>query len=106
MGAPTTFMWADDGPLANPDLFGGMWDAWRDGDNTPKAQYFGMGSLTSAQFDGITDALGGSMGAKQTATSLASSIGNMGAEVLKAGSAGSSSAGMMAVAFAVFGGAV
>ena len=101
--APTTFMWADDGPLANPELFGGMWDAWRDGDNSPKAQYFGMGSLTSAQFDGINNALGGQ---KDTTASLASSIGKMSAGVLKTSSDGVSSVGALAIAFAVFGGAI
>jgi hypothetical protein len=38
---PSTFAWEDDGPLADPALFGNMWAPWRDGDDTPKAHYFG-----------------------------------------------------------------
>lgn len=92
--APTTFMWADDGPLADPDLFGGMWDAWRDGDNTPKAQYFGLSVLDSDKFAGVSDML---HKGSASATGLASSLTATGS---------SGSFGMMAVALTVFGGVV
>ena len=39
---PSTFAWEDDGPLADPALFGSVWAPWRDGDDTPKAHYFGL----------------------------------------------------------------
>lgn len=37
--APSSFRWSDDGPLANPSLFGGVWSPWRDAEGVPKAQY-------------------------------------------------------------------
>ena len=42
---PSNFKWEDDGPLADPSLFDGVWSAWRDGDNTPKAHYYGLSRL-------------------------------------------------------------
>lgn len=42
---PSSFAWADDGPLANPELFGEMWAPWRDSEGSPKALYFGMQAL-------------------------------------------------------------
>lgn len=53
---PTTFKWADDGPLASPDNFGGMWDSWRDGSNNPKAQYIGM-DLDDSQVESLNSKL-------------------------------------------------
>mmetsp|Transcript_38754 Transcript_38754/g.89302 ORF Transcript_38754/g.89302 Transcript_38754/m.89302 type:complete len:662 (+) Transcript_38754:70-2055(+) len=92
--APSTFMWADDGPLADPALFGGMWDSWRDGDNTPKAQYFGMSVLDADKFEGMTAML-------HHSTDLAVSMGSA-----MALTGGSGSFGMMAVALTVFGAAI
>jgi len=92
--APTTFMWADDGPLADPSLFGGMWDAWRDGDNTPKAQYYGMSVLDAEGFNGVSKML------HSGSTNMAASFGSV------ASTGGSGSVGIMALALTVFGGAV
>ena len=36
---PTSVAWADDGPLANPALFGGYWVPWRDELGQPFATY-------------------------------------------------------------------
>jgi len=36
---PTSVAWADDGPLANPALFGGYWVPWRDELGQPLATY-------------------------------------------------------------------
>ncbi|KAJ8604154.1 hypothetical protein CTAYLR_008573 [Chrysophaeum taylorii] len=43
--APSTFAWEDDGPLANPDNFGGVWAPWRDADSQPNARYVGTKGL-------------------------------------------------------------
>ncbi|CAM9985041.1 unnamed protein product [Discosporangium mesarthrocarpum] len=44
---PTDFLWADDGPLADPANFGG-WLPWRDDDGTPLALYFEGTSMSSS----------------------------------------------------------
>lgn len=36
---PSTEQWADDGPLADPQLFNGVWSPWRDDQNLPYATY-------------------------------------------------------------------
>lgn len=36
---PSTEQWTDDGPLADPQLFGGVWSPWRDDQNLPYATY-------------------------------------------------------------------
>lgn len=36
---PSTEIWLDDGPLANPALFGGVWGPWRDDTGVPLATY-------------------------------------------------------------------
>jgi hypothetical protein len=36
---PSSLKWEDDGPLANPSLFGGFWAAWRDDQGVPYATY-------------------------------------------------------------------
>jgi arylsulfatase I/J len=40
--APATFKWQDDGPLADPANFGGVWTPWRDERGEPLAMYYGM----------------------------------------------------------------
>jgi len=55
----STFKWEDDGPLADPELFGGVWTAWRDGDDVPKAQYFGSAVLSDTEADEVADSLMG-----------------------------------------------
>lgn len=35
----STEQWTDDGPLADPRLFGGVWSPWRDDQNLPYATY-------------------------------------------------------------------
>lgn len=47
--APSTFAWEDDGPLADPALFGGYWSPWRDGDDHPKAHYLGTAALRDSK---------------------------------------------------------
>jgi len=37
--SPSTEQWTDDGPLADPKLFGGVWSPWRDDLNFPYATY-------------------------------------------------------------------
>ncbi|CAN0418182.1 unnamed protein product, partial [Discosporangium mesarthrocarpum] len=44
---PTTFLWANDGPLGDPANFGG-WLPWRDDEGAPLALYFGGTSIPSA----------------------------------------------------------
>jgi hypothetical protein len=44
----STFAWADDGPLADPALFDGMWAPWRDKAG-PRATYSGLASSGEAE---------------------------------------------------------
>ena len=54
---PSSFAWEDDGPLADPALFDNMWAPWRDGDDTPKAHYFGLlGMDKTGDADAAADA--------------------------------------------------
>ena len=62
---PSNFKWEDDGPLADPSLFDGVWSAWRDGDNTPKAHYYGLSRL-----DETTGAASSSTDASSTDTAM------------------------------------
>ncbi|KAJ8602785.1 hypothetical protein CTAYLR_002591 [Chrysophaeum taylorii] len=39
LSRPSTELWLDDGPLADPALFGGVWTPWRDDQNYPYATY-------------------------------------------------------------------
>ena len=47
---PSGFSWQDDGPLANPDLFGGFWTSWRDEFGQPYALYE-LASEPTGHFD-------------------------------------------------------
>ena len=42
---PSTFAWQDDGPLANPALFGNLWSPWRDSNGDPKALFLGLNKV-------------------------------------------------------------
>ena len=44
----STFAWADDGPLADPALFDGVWAPWRDRAG-PRATYAGLASGGAAE---------------------------------------------------------
>lgn len=48
----STFAWADDGPLADPALFDGVWAPWRDAAG-PRATYAGLGPVAAAQLNAI-----------------------------------------------------
>ena len=68
------------------------------GDNTPKAQYFGMSVLDSDKFDGVASNL---QHVSASMSEMASSFGTRAAST-----GGSGSFGVMAVALTVFGGVV
>ena len=47
IAVPSSFAWEDDGPLADPALFDGIWAPWRDDDDRPRASYAPISEETS-----------------------------------------------------------
>jgi len=68
--AASTLAWADDGPLADPKLFGGFWAAWRDELGMPYATYATTSAATS-KFDEATGAPVAGTGAGEDAAAAA-----------------------------------
>ncbi|KAG5191062.1 Formylglycine-dependent sulfatase [Tribonema minus] len=89
--APATFKWADDGPLAAPDNFGGAWAPWRDRDGNAFAAYYGL-QPASAATSAAAMLTAGSAGAVLAASSVA------GAAAPRATAVGVTAAGAAAAA--------
>jgi hypothetical protein len=44
LSGPSSLQWLDDGPLADPKLFGGYWVPWRDEEGLPYSTYSALGT--------------------------------------------------------------
>jgi arylsulfatase A-like enzyme len=103
---PSNFKWEDDGPLADPSLFDGVWSAWRDGDNTPKAHYYGLSRLDEDTEASSSADAGPSSPAMSFASVFGSSSGAAGGSSSAAASSGSGALALFGTATALVVGAV
>jgi arylsulfatase A-like enzyme len=93
--APTSFSFVDDGPLANPSLFGGFWDSWRvEESGEPRALY-----------TAVTEVVDTAAATTESMLTASSSSPSLSSSTTAAFSGGSSLAAMTTF-LAVFGGVV